>query len=133
MTLTADNAQGHHLKVEAETDISRYAIGRAYDRVGYGGRGIDNGRKFWSLERPDIDQPVPTVVASLGDGMRACMVHPTEKRKFSVAELKRLCSFPDDFILTGSFSQQCERLGNAVPPVMMSHVAATIRDRILLT
>jgi len=53
------------------------------------------------------------------------------RRKFAIAELKRLCGFPDDFILTGSYAQQWERLGRAVPPVMMSHVAATIRDKIL--
>jgi len=27
--------------------------------------------------------------------------------------LKRLCGFPDDFILTGTFGQQWERLGRA--------------------
>jgi len=54
-----------------------------------------------------------------------------EKRKFTIAELRRICAFPDDFILLGTYAQQWERLGRAVPPVMMSHVAATIRDRIL--
>ena len=52
-------------------------------------------------------------------------------RKMTIAELRRICSFPDDFILHGSYAQQWERLGNCVPPVMMSHVAATIKDRIL--
>ena len=54
-----------------------------------------------------------------------------EKRKFTIAELKRICAFPDDFVLLGSYAQQWERLGRAVPPVMMSHIAATIRDEIL--
>lgn len=53
------------------------------------------------------------------------------KRKFSISELKKICAFPDDFILTGSYSQQWERLGRAVPPVMMFHIATTIRDDIL--
>jgi site-specific DNA-cytosine methylase len=47
------------------------------------------------------------------------------------SELKRLCGFPDDFVLTGSYSQQWERLGRAVPPVMMFHVAKTICDEII--
>lgn len=55
----------------------------------------------------------------------------TEKRKFTIAELRRICAFPDDFILTGTYAQQWERLGRSVPPVMMSAVAATIRDEIL--
>jgi DNA (cytosine-5)-methyltransferase 1 len=55
----------------------------------------------------------------------------TEKRKFTIAELKRICAFPDDFQLTGTYSQQWERLGRAVPPVMMAAVAQVIRDEIL--
>ena len=55
----------------------------------------------------------------------------TERRKFTIAELKRICAFPDDFILKGSYAQQWERLGNSVPPVMMRHIAETIRDEVL--
>ena len=55
----------------------------------------------------------------------------TEKRKFTIAELRRICAFPDDFILCGSYAQQWERLGRSVPPVMMASVAAAIRDGIL--
>jgi len=61
----------------------------------------------------------------------ASVVHPTEKRKFTIAEVKRICAFPDDFILKGSYSQQWERCGRAVPPVMMYHIAKTIRDEVL--
>lgn len=52
------------------------------------------------------------------------------QRPFTIDELKRICAFPDDFILTGTFGQQWERLGRAVPPVMMSHVAAALRDKV---
>lgn len=55
----------------------------------------------------------------------------TVRRKFTIPELKRICAFPDDFILTGSYAQQWERLGRAVPPVMMFHIASTIRTEIL--
>ena len=54
------------------------------------------------------------------------------RRKFTIAELRRICAFPDDFVLTGSYAQQWERLGNSVPPVMMRHVAEAVRDRVLL-
>lgn len=53
------------------------------------------------------------------------------ERKYSIKEMKCLSSFPDDFILTGDFGQQWERVARAVPPVMMFHIAATIRDEIL--
>ena len=54
-----------------------------------------------------------------------------ERRPFSIAELKRICAFPDDFQLTGTYAQQWERLGRSVPPVMMQQIAAAVRDGVL--
>jgi len=113
--------------VEAETDISRYAIGVEWDKLKPGGK----SQKYLSLVKPQVDNPCPTITQCSGSTSTAGVCHPTEKRKFSIAELKRICAFPDDFILTGSYVQQWERLGRAVPPVMMYHIAATIRDQIL--
>jgi len=53
------------------------------------------------------------------------------KRKFTIEELRKICGFPDDYILAGTYAQQWERCGRSVPPVMMSHVAAVVRDQIL--
>lgn len=47
-------------------------------------------------------------------------------RKLAIAELRRLCSYPDDFQLTGNYSQRWERLGRSVPPVMMKHIAEAV-------
>lgn len=116
-------------KVEAETDISRYAIGREYDKLNPG----QQSEKYFSLVRAAADKPSPTVMSSSGAyESGAAVMHPTEKRRFSIAELKRISSFPDDFGLTGTYADQWERLGNSVPPVMMFHVAEAIRDRVLL-
>lgn len=57
---------------------------------------------------------------------------PATKRKFTIAELKRICACSDDFILCGKYNQQWERLGNCVPPVMAFWISRTIRDDILL-
>jgi len=114
--------------IEAETDIGRYAIGAEWDRMGKPGT---QSSRFFQLVRPDLESPVGTITASGGSGSIASVVHPTEKRKFSIAELKRICGFPDDYILTGTYAQQWERCGRAVPPVMMMHIAATVRDEIL--
>ena len=68
-----------------------------------------------------------------------CMVspagsfHPLEDRKFTVAEMKRITSIPEDFILTGDRDQQGERLGRMVPPIMMMHIAKTIKEQVLDT
>ncbi len=62
---------------------------------------------------------------------KASVVHPVERRKFTIAELRRICAFPDDFVLVGSYAQQWARLGNAVPPVMMMHISAAVREGVL--
>jgi DNA (cytosine-5)-methyltransferase 1 len=115
------------VEVEPECDISRFAIGKEWDRVKAGGQ----SSKYFSLQKPSLDLPCPCVTQTAGNTGAAGVCHPTEKRKFSISELRRICAFPDDFILRGSYAQQWERLGRAVPPVMMSHIAATVRDQIL--
>jgi DNA (cytosine-5)-methyltransferase 1 len=113
--------------VESETDISHYAIGAEWDKLKPG----EQSDRFFSLVKLNPDKVSPCVQASHGNTSTAGITHPTEKRKFTIAELKRICAFPDDFILTGTYAQQWERCGRAVPPVMMSHIAAAIRDQIL--
>lgn len=124
-TITCTNRS--HITIEAETDISRYAIGPEYDKLKEG----DQSERYFSLVRCDREKPSPCVQASHGNTSTAGITHPTEKRKFTIAELKRICAFPDDFILKGTYAQQWERLGRAVPPVMMKAVAEVIRDQIL--
>lgn len=132
-TVGAQSSSGNNLNnnahaVEAETDIARYAIGAEWDKLKPG----EQSQKYFSLVKPSLDRPCPVVTQTCGTVQSAAGVcHPVEKRKFSIAELKRICAFPDDFILTGTYAQQWERLGRAVPPVMMAHIAATIRDQIL--
>lgn len=72
------------------------------------------------------DSACPTILAS-NSGFSDVAI---ETRKLTIAEVKRICSFPDDYVLTGSYAQQWERLGNSVPPVMMFHLATAIRDRV---
>jgi DNA (cytosine-5)-methyltransferase 1 len=77
--------------------------------------------------------PSPTMLHEIGSCHTFGEVRSNEtKRKFTIAELKRICSFPDDFILTGSYADQWARLGNAVPPLMMRAIATTLRDEVLM-
>jgi DNA (cytosine-5)-methyltransferase 1 len=126
VTVGDTGGNGRH-SVEAETDISRYAIGREWDEIAPG----QTSDKYIQLSRPSLDGPCPAVTFAHGVLSSAGVIHPTEKRRFSIAELRRICAFPDDFILTGTYSQQWERLGRAVPPVMMAAIASTIRDEVL--
>jgi len=59
------------------------------------------------------------------------LYHWSEPRTFSISELKRVGGFPDDFKLIGNFSQRWERIGRAVPPIMMATIAKTIHKDIL--
>lgn len=124
--ISADKRCPSH-EVEAETDISRYAIGKEWDKLKEGGQ----SSKYFSLQKADRQNPSPTILACHGSAGIASVVHPTEKRKFSIAELKRICAFPDDFNLCGSYAQQWSCLGNSVPPTMMMQIAEVIRDCIL--
>ena len=117
---------GTHWIVEPEADISRYAIGNEWNRLNPGEKG-----KYLNFIKPIVDEPCPTITQAGGSTSTTAVVHPTEKRKFSIAELRRICAFPDDFIFTGTYSQQWERMGRAVPPVMMMHIAQTIRTEVL--
>lgn len=110
-----------------QTSIENYAIGREWERVAPGGK----SEKYLSLVKPDPESPCPTITQRGGDVSAASVVHPTERRKFTIPELRRVCGFPDDFTLTGDFRRQWERLGRAVPPLMMRAVAEAIRDEIL--
>lgn len=127
ITVGVNSVNSNHFKVEAEADISRFDIGKKWDQLRPG----QQHEERFSLVKVDPDRPSPTIVQTGGNPSAASVVHPFEKRKFSIAELRRICGFPDDFVLTGTYQQQWERLGRAVPPVMMMHIAAAVRDGML--
>lgn len=62
----------------------------------------------------------------------AVPVHPLENRLVTIEEIKRLCSFPDNFILIGDYKKQLARLGNAVMPKFMQAIAETLKNEILI-
>ena len=112
--------------IEPEADISRFEIGKEWAKLQPG----EQSDRYRNLARAPIDGPCQTVSAIGGESSRASVTHPNERRKFTIAELRRICAFPDDFILTGSYAAQWERLGNSVPPVMMWHIASVVHDEI---
>jgi DNA (cytosine-5)-methyltransferase 1 len=71
------------------------------------------------------DLPFPTITAS-GQPHEAELADGTV-RPFEIGELKTLFSFPGDFALDGPKTDQHARIGNAVPPLMMFHIATAIR------
>lgn len=61
------------------------------------------------------------------------LIHPTEHRKHTITEIKRLQSFPDDFKFIGTFTEQWAKIGNSVPPLMIYAIAKNIKENILDT
>lgn len=57
--------------------------------------------------------------------------HPVVDRLMSIDEAKRIQTFPDDFKLLHSPTQNWERIGRAVPPSLMKVISKTIQTEIL--
>jgi DNA (cytosine-5)-methyltransferase 1 len=85
---------------------------------------------YFNIRKLSLEKPSFTITKFFSKEM-AGLLHPKEKRFMTIAELKRLASFPDDFVFTGKFSDQWARIGNAVMPKMMQAVAEVIKQEIL--
>jgi DNA (cytosine-5)-methyltransferase 1 len=80
--------------------------------------------RYWNfLLKLDPGKPSPTI-----QGQPGPWVGPFhwEGRRLRLAELKRLMTFPDGFVVLGSRREQQLQLGNAVPPKLAEGVAASI-------
>lgn len=117
---------------EREVLLGQYessAYGRALRNIPPNPPKAMQSDRYFNLCRASMFAPCPTVT-QMG-GVAAGVCHPIENRRFTIPELKRITSIPDDFILTGKYTQKWERLGRMVPPVMMKHIAETIKTEIL--
>lgn len=85
---------------------------------------------WFSLERLEWDRPVNTVQASHGVAGGCSCIYPDADRRLTIPELRRVCSFPEDFQLTGPYKERWERLGRSVPPFMMRAIGQSIASAI---
>ena len=90
---------------------------KEYDNVPEGG----TSKKYISMARASFEKPCPTITTKKNN-----LCHPTEKRNFTLKELKRLSAFPDDFELKGSTRKKVERIGRSVPPLMMKAISEAL-------
>lgn len=84
--------------------------------------------RYWNfLLKLDPERPSPTI-----QGQPGPWVGPFhwESRRLRVAEVKRLMTFPDRFVVLGSRRDQQLQLGNAVPPELGRVVAEGIADEL---
>lgn len=132
----------------------RYTVGEAIEGLPYGGEarllkpGTDTHR-YWLATKPGaslsnackeltgknsflthVKQSPNRQANAITQGTQQ-LYHWQEPRTLTLQELRRIGGFPDDFELTGDFSQRWERIGRAVPPLMMARIAGTIATEIL--
>lgn len=59
------------------------------------------------------------------------IIHPVEHRRYSIREIARIQSFPDDFSFEGrSISEKYKVIGNAVPPILAHVLAKALHEHI---
>ena len=85
----------------------------------------------FSTVRESWERPSSTLTSTGCSVSRGGSIHPSEDRGFTINEIKRLMSLPDDFKLTGSRSQKGERCGRMVTPLLMKEVSKSIYNKVL--
>jgi DNA (cytosine-5)-methyltransferase 1 len=127
-----DKKQVEYLKEMAQ----KYAWGEVLKKLTRNPKKATQGSKvmngsYFNLVRESMYQPCSTICQMNGSEPASGNCHPLEDRKLTIPELKRITSIPDDFILTGDYRQQWERLGRMVPPVMMKNISKTVYEEVL--
>lgn len=102
--------------VDLPDDVAREYMGRSYFSGG-GRRGMAR-RIAW-------DEPCLTLTTSPSQKQTE-RCHPDETRPFTVREYARIQSFPDDWVFTGTLSNQYKQIGNAVPVELARRVGERI-------
>lgn len=83
--------------------------------------------KYWNfLLKLDKSRPSWTLPASPGPSTGP---FHWDNRPLTIAELKRLQSFPDDWDFVGSHRAQVKQLGNATPPLLAQEIGLALAAR----
>ncbi len=93
------------------------------------GSDITKGSSF-GLKKLDMNKPSRTITKTVRKSMCGHL-HPLENRFMTINELKRLHTFPDNYIFLGKFEEKWARIGNSVPPFLMKAIAEHIDNNIL--
>lgn len=80
------------------------------------------------LYKADPEMPVRTIKAK---GGQYTGPFSWENRRFSVAELKRLQTFPDEYELVGTDAVCIEQIGNSVPPQLGRMLALSLLQQVM--
>jgi DNA (cytosine-5)-methyltransferase 1 len=96
------------------------------DKRGYPNPKFKWKSRYWTfLLKLSPNRPSWTIQASFSNNQGP---FHWKNRFLRIEEIKRLQTFPDDYILTGSIKDQWRQVGNAVPPQMAAIIANKIRE-----
>lgn len=65
-----------------------------------------------------IHIPSNTITTGCNNPSKGRFVHPWKHHGFTLRHAARLQTFPDDYIFTGSTTEQAKQIGNAVPTIL---------------
>jgi len=83
-------------------------------------------KKHFGLIRVDPEKPCPTIQKSTPQSSTTGLIHPYEIRHLTISEIKLMSSFPTGFKIEGKFIDKWARVGNSVPPLLVSAIALNI-------
>lgn len=83
---------------------------------------------WFNVRRQSMSKPLATITTKPGE-----LIHPLESRCFTVAELSACSSFPKWFKFIGTYHQQAERIGRAVPPNLMKNIGLHVKKLLELS
>ena len=79
--------------------------------------------KYLRLSFEDLSRTITAHIAK--DGY--WYIHPREDRTLSIREAARIQTFPDRFRFAGHPSRRYQQIGNAVPPLLASAIASSLK------
>jgi DNA (cytosine-5)-methyltransferase 1 len=95
----------------------------------------NNNKKSYKVQFLNPEKPSYTILASYHKDGKCALVKYDDNtiRKLTIPELKKIQSFPDDYILKGSDKNIMIQIGNAVPCVLAKYLGLYIKKLLTYT
>lgn len=118
---TIETITGHtNIQLELNTLCDKEYLEKMGDKYDIHDRKVNAGLRIFSRHKP-----INTITTL--SGTRSPYVHYQEPRGYTVRELARLQTFPDDFVFYGPPNAQFKQVGNAVPPLLAQKIAEKVK------